>query len=113
MAVRPAALFITLNQAQSFNIKRQLKMLSLTLNIIVMVILTHIYFFRDKSTSEFLKGWNKKFSKSIDKEISRNCLNDNLSIANAFANQFGAVYYDSRSDSKAKQDFFNSFDKYV
>ena len=40
-------------------------------------------------------------------------MNDNLSIADAFANQFGSVYYNSGSDSKSKQYFFNSFDKYV
>ena len=43
MAVRPVALFITLSQAQSFNIKRQLKKLALTLNIIIIIILTHIF----------------------------------------------------------------------
>ena len=68
--------------------------------------------FRGKSNLNFGR-FGTEFSKFIDKEISINSLNDNLSIANAFANQFGSIYYDSGSDSKCKQNFFNFFDKYV
>ena len=50
-----------------------------------MIILTHIFVVKVLLNFEV---WNRNFSKSIDKEISINGLNDNLSrpIANAFAN---------------------------
>ena len=44
-------------------------------------------YFRGKSTSEFWKVCKRKLSKYIDKEISINGLNDNLSIANAILSQ--------------------------
>ena len=46
--------------------------------------------FRGKNTFEFWRASHSKFSYSINKQISINVLNDNFSIANAFANQFGS-----------------------
>ena len=69
--------------------------------------------FRAKVLLSFGRLGTDNILKSIDKKISINGLNDNLSIANTFDNQFGSEYYDSRFDSKSKQVFFNSFDKYV
>ena len=44
---------------------------------------------------EFWKCWNKKFSKNVTKQITLNGCNDDVVVANTFADFFSDVYYDS------------------
>jgi hypothetical protein len=62
--------------------------------------------FLNKNTPDFWKTWNKKMRSNVAKEVYINGSNEDKVVADAFADNFESVYYDSNSKSESKKDFF-------
>jgi len=67
--------------------------------------------FANKRMPEFWKCWNKKFSKNVTKQITLNGCNDDVVVANTFADFFSDVYYDSSSNVEAVNAYNAEFDR--
>ena len=67
--------------------------------------------FANKRMPDFWKCWNKKFSKNVTKQVTINGCSDDVVVANAFADFFGDVYYDSSSNMDALNAYKEEFDR--
>ena len=65
-------------------------------------LLTH---FVNKNTPEFWKCWSSKMRRNIVKDVFMNGSNDDIIVADSFANHFESVYFDSAGDSRIKNEF--------
>jgi exonuclease III len=61
--------------------------------------------FLNKKIPDFWKSWNKKMHCNVTKEVYVNGSNDEKVVADAFADSFEAIYFDSNSNDSAKKEF--------
>jgi hypothetical protein len=61
--------------------------------------------FLNKRSPEFWKCWASKTRSNFVKEVFINDSNDEVNVANAFADHFQSVYYDSSTNRGAKLEF--------
>jgi len=58
-----------------------------------------------KKPTEFWKAWSAKFRKNISSDVKfKYCTND-VEVANRFAEKFSSVYYNSKTDGSAVDEF--------
>ena len=67
--------------------------------------------FANKRMPDFWKCWNRKFSKNVTKLVTLNGCNDDVVVANTFADFFSSVYYDSSSNINALNAYKMEFDR--
>ena len=63
--------------------------------------------FLNKNTPAFWKTWNKKMRSNVAKEVYVNGSNEEKLVADAFADNFESVYFDSNSKLESKKEFFD------